>query len=255
VVHGHAASIRFSGTVSPLALYQRLHGCAEDLDERAASPFSAAQSAVLVVHDIPTYFRRRSDSLPMLSELVNALVEARPGRYLIAFSSYSYLEAFAQQHSALGHVFRSQSSADSAVDIQAHKDFVLGATSVVFGVVMGGSFSESVEFGVGQLSGVIVVGIGLPPPTLQRNLVAKHFDAIAGSGWGQMIAYTQPALTKVIQMAGRLVRSEHDRGIICLVDERFLQPQVQGFLPAHWDSKNVPLQQVKSVVSGFWRMT
>jgi Rad3-related DNA helicase len=102
---------------------------------------------------------------------------------------------------------------------------------------------------------VIVVGIGLPPPTLQRNLVAKHFDAIAGSGWGQMIAYTQPALTKVIQMAGRLVRSEHDRGIICLVDERFLQPQVQGFLPAHWDSKNVPLQQVKSVVSGFWRMT
>ena len=56
-------------------------------------------------------------------------------------------------------------------------------------------------------------------------------------------------------MAGRLVRSEHDRGIICLVDERFLQSQVQGFLPAHWESKNVPLQQVKSVVSAFWRMT
>jgi Rad3-related DNA helicase len=255
VVHGHAASIRFSGTVSPLALYQRLHGCAEDLDERAASPFSAAQSAVLVVHDIPTYFRRRSDSLPMLSELVNTLVEARPGRYLIAFSSYSYLDAFAQQHSALGHVFRSQSSTDSAVDIQVHKDFVLGATSVVFGVVMGGSFSESVEFGVGQLSGVIVVGIGLPPPSLQKDLVVKHFDVNAGPGWGQMVAYTQPALTKVIQMAGRLVRSEHDRGIICLVDERFLQSQVQGFLPAHWESKNVSLQQVKSVVSAFWRMT
>ena len=255
VVHGHAASIRFSGTVSPLALYQRLHGCAEDQDERAASPFSATQSAVLVVRDIPTYFRRRGDSLPMLSELVNTLVEARPGRYLIAFSSYSYLDAFAQQHSALGHVFRSQSSADSAADIRAHKDFVLGAMSVVFGVVMGGSFSESLEFGVGQLSGVIVVGIGLPPPSLQKDLLAKHFDASAGPGWGQMVAYTQPALTKVIQMAGRLVRSEHDRGIICLVDERFLQSQVQGFLPAHWESKNVPLQQVKSVVSAFWRMT
>ena len=87
VVHGHAASIRFSGTVSPLALYQRLHGCAEDQDERAVSPFSATQSTVLVVRDIPTYFRRRRDSLPMLSELVNTLVEARPGRYLIAFSS------------------------------------------------------------------------------------------------------------------------------------------------------------------------
>jgi Rad3-related DNA helicase len=95
----------------------------------------------------------------------------------------------------------------------------------------------------------------LPPPTLQRDLVVEHFNELAGAGWGQLVAYRQPALTKVIQMAGRLVRSEHDRGVICLVDERFLQPQMQGFLPAHWTISNLLFRQVKSKVRAFWRMT
>ena len=119
---------------------------------------------------------------------------------------------------------------------------------------MGGSFSESVEFGEGQLSGVIVVGIGLPPPSLQGDLTAQYFDENEGKGWGQMVAYTQPALTKAIQMAGRLLRSEQDRGVICLVDERFLQPQIQGFMPAHWSTKSLTLRQVKSAVNDFWRV-
>ena len=255
VLNAHAASIRLSATVSPLDLYQRLHGCAGEQAERAASPFNVNQTAVLIVRDIPTYFRQRSSSLPKLSELVNGLVEAQPGRYLIAFSSYSYLEAFAEQHGPVGHLFRSQKSGESTEDLQNHKRAVEREPSVVFGVVMGGSFSESIEFGAGQLSGVIVVGLGLPPPTLQRDLVVEHFNELAGAGWGQLVAYTQPALTKVIQMAGRLVRSEHDRGVICLVDERFLQPQMQGFLPAHWTISNLLLRQVKSKVRAFWRMT
>ena len=254
VLKSHAASIRLSATVSPLALYQRLHGCPEQQGERATSPFAATQSAVLIVRDIPTYFRQRSNSLPKLSELVNALIEAQPGRYLIAFASYSYLNMFAQQHNPVGHVFRIQSSGERAEELQQHKRFVMGEPSVVFGVVMGGSFSESIEFGEGQLSGVIVVGIGLPPPSLQGDLTAEYFDENAGEGWGQMVAYTQPALTKAIQMAGRLVRSEYDRGVICLVDERFLQPQIQGFLPAHWNTKSLTLRQVQSTVNDFWRM-
>ncbi len=254
ILNSHAATVRLSATVSPLALYQRLHGCPGQRSARATSPFGIAQSAVMIVRDIPTYFRQRGSSLPKLSELVNMLVEARPGRYLIAFASYTYLQAFAEQHNARGHVFRQQRSGERAEELQQHKQFIVDQPSVVFGVVMGGSFSESVEFGEGQLSGVIVVGIGLPPPSLQGDLTAQYFDENEGKGWGQMVAYTQPALTKAIQMAGRLLRSEQDRGVICLVDERFLQPQIQGFMPAHWSTKSLTLRQVKSAVNDFWRV-
>ena len=105
------------------------------------------------------------------------------------------------------------------------------------------------------LSGIVVVGLGLPPPSLERDLTAEHFDRTDGDGWGQMVAYNQPALAKVVQMAGRLLRSEHDRGVICLVDDRFQQTQIQSFLPAHWQSKNIRLKQLKDALKAFWDMT
>ena len=254
-LQAHAASIRFSGTVSPLELYQRLHGRTDQSFERAESPFTPQQTAVLIVDDIPTYYRQRLQSLAKLSQLLDEMLQTAPGRYLIGFSSYAYLRAFSQQHQPLSYSYASQESGADSAALQRQRQKFEQETSTVMGVVMGGSFSESIEFVDAPLSGIVVVGLGLPPPSLERDLTAEHFDRTDGDGWGQMVAYNQPALAKVVQMAGRLLRSEHDRGVICLVDDRFQQTQIQSFLPAHWQSKNIRLKQLKDALKAFWNMT
>jgi Rad3-related DNA helicase len=234
-----------------LALYQRLHGRTDNAFERARSPFHPEQTAVWVVNDIPTYFRQRDKSLFKLSQLVEHFMAAGPGRYLIGFSSYAYLDAFSQQHRPKSHSYFFQRSGESEEAIDQHRRRLEQERSTVFGVVMGGSFSESIEFLDAPLSGIIVVGLGLPPPSLQRDLTASYFDRNEGLGWGQMVAYHQPALAKVVQMAGRLLRSERDRGVICLVDERFQQPQIQSFLPAHWQTQTIGLNRLKKALQTF----
>ena len=251
-LEAHAGSVRFSGTVSPLALYQRLHGRADEMVARAQSPFNAAQTAVLIVDDIPTYYRQRGSSMQRLSSLVNQVVAAAPGRYLLGFASYAYLHTFSEQHKPLNYSYVAQARNEGASTFDQHRQYLEQESSVVFGVVMGGSFSESVEFINAPLSGIIVVGLGLPPPSLQRDLTVQYFDQTVAQGWGQMVAYHQPALTKVVQMAGRLLRSEQDRGVICLVDERFAQAQIQSFLPSHWRSQKIGLNQLKSALQAFW---
>ena len=255
VLQTHAASIRFSGTVSPLELYQRLHGRKDQAFVRAESPFQPQQSAVLVIKDVPTYYRQRNQSLAMLSELLDSMLQEAPGRYLVGFPSYAYLDAFSQQHRPLNYSYLSQQQGADIDALRRQRQQFEQDAQTVMGVVLGGSLSESVEFVNAPLSGIIIVGIGLPPPSLERDLTARYFDRSQGIGWGQMVAYHQPALTKVVQMAGRLLRSERDRGVICLVDERFQQRQVQSFFPVHWQIQNIPSKQLKGALKAFWNMT
>jgi Rad3-related DNA helicase len=253
----HGSVIRFSATVSPMALYQRLHGVKEEsgdgCSERAGSPFSAEQALVLVVPDIPTYFKQREQSLPRLAALISQLVSAQPGRYLVALPSYAYLDALSERsETSWGDTFvqqRGLSPADSDALLQRFADSEHG---VLF-IVMGGIFGESVDFSAFSLKGTIMVGLGLPPPSAERKLIEAHFDRADGDGWGRMVAYTQPALVKNIQAAGRLIRSEQDYGIICLVDPRFTSPEVQRFFPAHWRPQLTRTTDVTRAITRFWQ--
>ena len=119
-------------------------------------------------------------------------------------------------------------------------------------VVMGGSLSESVDFMGARLDGVIVIGLGLPPPSLFRDSQAAHFEDTYESGAGQLVAYTQPAMTKILQTAGRLIRDVKDRGIICLVDPRFRTPAVRQFFPEHWQVQEVESDKVSIHGRKFW---
>ena len=96
------------------------------------------------------------------------------------------------------------------------------------------------------------MGIGLPPPQLQRDLMAGHFDDRDGAGWGELVAYLQPAMTRVVQAAGRLIRGPTDRGIICLVDPRFTQSRLTNFFPAHWRPHTIRAAQIEIMTKSFW---
>ena len=101
--------------------------------------------------------------------------------------------------------------------------------------VLGGLFTESIDLPAGALIGIAVVGLGLPPPTLERNEMAQCF----GEPYGRALAYEHPAMTRVVQAAGRLIRRDTDRGIVCLIDNRFLSPGYREYLPRHWQPVRV----------------
>lgn len=255
VLDSHKSNIQFSGTISPLPLYQRLHGYPGGSAARAESPFTASQVRVLIVPDVPTYYRQRTAGVSRLCGLLGGLLDAGSGRYLVALPSYAYLDlasqAFAERYPQVPR-FIQQRGLDAAGTDDLLGGFAKVSHGVLF-IVSGGLLGESVDFSSMSLSGVVLVGLGLPPPSLERDLLAEYFDESEGAGWGQMVAYTQPALVKNVQAAGRLIRGAQDRGIICLVDARFTNPAVQGFFPDYWQPEIVNHDQAATRAKDFWQ--
>ncbi len=250
----YGGHVRFSGTVSPLHLYAHLHGEADGPAERAGNPFSPEQLAVLVVDDVPTYLRSREGSLPRLAALLREVVAAHRGHYLVALPSFEYLALAAEAFTALSPgaaVVRQTPGMDEDARAEFLARFAPDAPPQVGFVVLGGVFGESVDFAAARLSGVVCVGVGLPPPSLARRALERRFQ---GSGLdGRVVAYQQPAMVKVLQMAGRLLRGPDDRGVLCLVDPRFRDPAYAQFFPEHWHPRSVTASAVGPALGNFWK--
>ena len=250
----YRANIRFSGTLSPLGLYNGLHGLDEAACERAASAFDANQLAVLLVRDIDTYFRGREASMGDLVDAVHAVFSARSGHYLAAFPSYAYIERFAAAarnrfppgslHCQMRGMGDDERDAFLAA-LAGHSDPRLAV------VVLGGVFAESIDLAEVPLAGVIAVSVGVPPPDLARNRQRRYFDRTSGNG--QQVAFLQPAMTRIVQAAGRLLRSPRHRGVVCLIDPRFDDAAYRRFFPAHWRPRAVPARELGKAVENFWK--
>ena len=250
----YRSSIRFSGTLSPLPLCNALHGLDEAPAERAGSPFEPEQAAVLLVTDINTYFNSRQASMAQVVDLVRTVAEAHPGRYLLAFPSYGYLDGFAEAATGCLDGTRLHRQTPDMTDGERTgflSAFAHSRPPALAAIVLGGVFAESVDFAGVPLSGVLAIGAGLPPPTLARATKARYFDAKSGNGLE--VAYRQPAMTKVAQVAGRLLRSPGDRGVICLIDPRFGHEGHQRFFPSHWRPQRVAARHVGEAVANFWQ--
>ncbi len=253
VLSGFGGHVRFSGTASPLPVYAAAHGAPDAPAERAGNPFAEDQMRVLVVDDVPTYLRQRETSLPRLAELIATVARARTGHYLVALPSFEYLGRVAdavEAHAPCLRCVRQQPGMDEAARSAFLAGFHGTAPAQVGFVVMGGVFGESVDFSGARLAGVICVGVGLPPPTLERRTVADYFDRRGQDG--RTLAFHQPAMVKVVQMAGRLLRSPTDRGVLCLVDRRFREAAYQQFFPGHWRPVAVRADQVARALDAFW---
>ena len=228
-------SVRMSGSFRPHPTYQAVQGF--EGAPAVGVPGTADGLGLFTVADISTYYRDRERSLPALAKLILDVAQAHPGGFLVAFPSFDYAE---QTHAALAvHVdgtdltVRCQQRSMDLDECAAFIDWT-GAgegTRVAF-VVMGGLFAESVDYPPDALNGVIVVGPGLAPTSLRRDLVARAADAQGLDG--HAVGYRQEAMSRVVQAAGRVVRGPKDRGLVLLVDPRFTQPAYTTFFPAHW---------------------
>lgn len=230
----HAATM-FSATLAPMAHAQRLLG----LDERTAridvpSPFSTTQLSVRIAHGLSTRWADRARTLPRLVDELVAQVRATPGKHLAFFSSFDYLDqALAAFQAAAPEVpvWAQSRSMDEAARAAFLARFTPGGAGLGF-AVLGGVFAEGIDLPGERLVGVSVATLGLPPPDALTEALRERLERLGGDGWRD--AYLVPGLHKVVQAAGRLIRTPQDRGALLLLDRRFADPEVRALLPAWW---------------------
>ena len=249
---GYHGSARVSGSLTPASVFQRIHG-ASDSDGVLISDgcFPREHFGVFVVTDISTYYRDRDRTLGRVASLIQGVCTQTTGNYLVALPSFEYAQAVSSV--VQGIDIRCQ---QPGMTLDEREDFIRWISNPQTGrvgiVVMGGVFGESVDFRDGVLDGVIVIGAGLPPRSLRRDLVASDTAAAGVGEDGDEIAYRQPAMTRVVQAAGRVVRAASERGIAVLVDPRFSHAAYRAFLPARWMTRNIRSNQVADAIGEFW---
>lgn len=225
----------FSATLSPGVYYRDLLGLPEDARFTSLpSPFSAEQLQVRFTPGISTRQVHRQATLQPIAELIARQYRERPGHYLAFFSSFKYAkevsDALADQAPDIPQ--RSQQPGMSPEQRrQFLAEFQKPEGSVAF-AVLGGVFSEGIDLPGEQLIGAFVATLGLPPFDPWHEILKDRLQQRFGEGYNY--TYLIPGLQKVAQAAGRVIRTPDDRGVIWLIDDRFLQPPVKRLLPGWW---------------------
>ncbi len=226
----------FSGTLSPFEFYRDALGLPADtalLD--VASPFSSQQLRVEVAMDVSTRFRDRAGSLRNVADIIGAQFERMPGNYLAFFSSFEYLEnaraAFSAQHPGVPvwTQTRGMLEADRHGFIARFEE---GGRGIGF-AVLGGAFGEGIDLPGSRLIGAFVASLGLPQYSALNEITRERMQSRFGKGYEY--TYLYPGLQKVVQAAGRVIRTEEDRGVLHLLNDRFARTEIRELLPRWWN--------------------
>ncbi|WP_353232753.1 ATP-dependent DNA helicase [Pseudomonas helleri] len=229
------SNVLFSATLSPRPYYANLLGLPADtvwID--VESPFSAQQLKVQVVSQISTRYVHREASLAPIVELIAAQFTQRPGNYLAFFSSFDYLqqvaELLAERHPQVPQWLQSRRM-DEAARQGFLDQFTLASQGVGF-AVLGGAFGEGIDLPGARLIGAFVATLGLAQLNPVNEQIKQRMAGLFGAGYDY--TYLYPGLQKVVQAAGRVIRTQSDQGTLFLIDDRFAEPKVQQLLPGWW---------------------
>ena len=224
----------FSATLTPVSFYQTVLGSPEPRRAlQLASPFNLNQSTYLLVPSIGTRYKQRDESLSRLIELIHDVCSAEEGSYLVFLPSFAYLEKLSDAYTATypeATVWK-QSRGQNREERQAQLDHLQAAGAHLGFVILGGVFGEGVDYTGNRLVGAVVVGVGLPGLSAEQDLMMEHYRDLGYDGYD--FANRIPGLTRVLQTVGRVIRTETDRGVVVLVDDRFQTPFYRDNFPDH----------------------
>jgi DNA excision repair protein ERCC-2 len=257
------AAVFFSATLTPFEYYRDLLGGCEESDRLTLpSPFPRENLCVMLDSGVSTRYRDRSGSYVHVAARIHKVIEARAGNYMAFFPSYAYMRQ------VLAH-FDTTGASDAEILVQSpamseeeRRRFLRrfddpGERTLLAFVVMGGIFAEGVDLVGDRLTGAIVVGVGLPMICTDRDIIRSYYDKTDDPelARGFRYAYLYPGMNRVLQAAGRVIRSESDRGVVLLIGDRFAQPQYERLCPPDW----LPILRVRSAediaaeLREFWR--
>jgi DNA excision repair protein ERCC-2 len=250
------SAVLFSATITPMSYFAQMLGCREDVQKRILpSPFPPENLCMMVVNSVSTLYRHRTNTKNDLAKTIGSLVSAKKGNYLVFFPSYVYMDMVFPLYEQLfpHHTMLVQTKGmdeDERLQFLEHFSHENNNTLVGF-VVMGGIFGEGIDLMGDRLSGAVVVGVGLPGISLERELIRVHYEEKQMPGFNY--SYLYPGMNRVFQAAGRVIRSEDDKGAILLVDTRYSLPQYASLFPADWQVRFVQNEwQIGRILDMFW---
>ena len=245
----------FSATLSPPDYFAEALGLNPDCRSLLLDPvFPAQHLAVCVADYVDTRYRERENSIDSICESIARTYRTQPGNYLVFFSSYHFMQQvhdhFSARHPEIDTLLQlrdlDETGQQAFVDRFFRDDGQLGFA------IMGGRFAEGIDYRGKALIGAIVVGVGLPQANGEQQLIRDDFTAMQLDGFD--FAFRFPGLIRVKQSAGRVIRSERDRGVVVLLERRFRQSGYARYLPAHWQVQvcNSPETLEQSLLR-FWK--
>ncbi len=253
------STVFFSATLLPIQYYKDLLSTdKENYAIYAESTFKEEQRLLAFGTDVSTkYTRRNEKEFQRMAEYIVKTIHCKKGNYMVFFPSYKLMQQVYDVFMELDGGRAESVLQESGMKESAREEFLAAFekeydTSFVAFCVMGGIFSEGIDLTNDKLIGAIVIGTGLPQISNEREILKNHYDARSGNGFDY--AFRFPGLNKVLQAAGRVIRTTEDRGIILLLDDRFLQSDYQNLYPREWsDRKLCNISTAEKLVEDFWK--
>ena len=250
------ASVLFSATLTPLEYFADILGCKNAPLLELESPYDPDRLCVVGVNTVSTRYTVRDEYVDEIAEMIFSVVEAREGNYIVYFPSYEYMKkvykSFAENAFDCKCIIQKQGMTISDRNKFLEKFKARKGGTLVGFCVLGGAFAEGVDLQGDKLIGTIIVGIGLPKLSAEQNILQNYFEETRENGYDY--AYTYPAMIKVQQAAGRVIRSEKDRGVVVLLDDRYAEPPILRLLPKSWRRIKFASdpEQLSDIVARFW---
>ena len=252
------SAIFFSATLTPLPYFQNLlGGNKQDYFLNLITPFNEENLSLFIADNISTKYHQRNISFNKIVSLIKNMISAKKGNYLIFFPSYKYMndvaEIFKKDYPQIDTIIQTRSMNESDRQNYLTKFIENDKTESILGfAVLGGVFSEGIDLKGDNLLGTIVVGVGHPRLSLERNIIKDHFQK--QNGLGYEYAYIYPGMNKVMQAAGRTIRSQKDKGVILLIAKRFTEYRYKKLFPAYWKKykKIYSAEDFQSQLIKFW---
>jgi DNA excision repair protein ERCC-2 len=244
------ATVIMSATLRPMDFYAAMFGLAADRTFSAEldSPFPPENRRVLVVADVSTEYRKRDRDKAAIAAHVERAIAAVPGNVAVFFSSFALRDSIAAEMGLMGRPVIFQERKMGEPERAAVLDTLARGENHVLLGVLGGIFAEGIDLpGTGLLAAVIV-GPALPAVGLERKLMSAWYQELYDNGF--RYAYQVPGMARVVQAAGRVIRSPEDLGAIVLIGQRFLRRDYQAFFPPDWSPQRTA--DLGAGLEGMW---
>lgn len=253
------STVFFSATLLPIRYYKKLLSVeTDDYAVYAHSPFKEANRLLVLGQDVSTkYTRRGYEMYERFAIYIKNVMQAKPGNYLVFFPSYRFMEEVREtfeRYRTEKMCCMMQEQNMNEQDREAFlQEFEAEREGSLAGFcVMGGIFSEGIDLTKERLIGAMIVGTGLPQVCNEREILKQYFDRHGENGFDY--AYLYPGMNKVLQAAGRVIRTEEDKGVIALLDDRFAGRRYLEIFPREW--RKLTYCNVKTIgekVEQFWK--
>ena len=252
------ATIFFSATLLPVQYYKELlTNKTDNYAVYARTTFSQDKRLLLIGNDVSSkYTRRTPEEYGRIADYIYRTIKKKKGNYMVFFPSYLFLKKVHEAFELRTDETITCICQESGMREEEREAFLEAfqeekEESLVAFCVMGGIFGEGIDLKREQLIGAIIVGTGLPQISNEREILKEYYDKKEGMGFDY--AYRYPGMNKVLQAAGRVIRTAEDVGIIELLDERFLQNDYQRLFPREWEQRSVcQLSNLEEKLTAFW---